>query len=169
MPWADVLFFTDSGWFESHRAIVENWPGLVVSFSRAAKRECPDKIKRVQGETRNKFLRYGAPSIRQGRNSGQSAISLAIAFGAKTIVLLGFDMQVVGDRTHEHDDYNRPTHPVVFSDEFLPAFKDWNQQALDFGVTILNATVGSALKEFPFIKLHEFLEMRKAPEGAFPV
>jgi hypothetical protein len=45
-----VLFFTDSGWYEPRRELVANWAGLVISMSRTAKRELPDKVKRVQGE-----------------------------------------------------------------------------------------------------------------------
>lgn len=166
MPWADVLFFTDSGWYDSHRSLVDNWPGLVVSFSRAAKRENPDKIHRVIGETRNRFRNLGATSIRQGRSSGQSAIALAVALGAATVVLLGFDMKPdEAGRTHEHDDYDRPTHPTIFANEFLPAFQGWNQQALDAGVRILNATVGSAITEFPLVNLKEFLAQGEIDYG----
>lgn len=49
-PWASVLFFTDSGWYEPRRQLVANWDGLVISMLRTAKREMPDKVKRVQGE-----------------------------------------------------------------------------------------------------------------------
>lgn len=174
-PWADVLYFTDSGWFEHidngrnlalfedgtpRRKVVEEWPGLVVSMSRRAKLALPDKVKRVKGEMRPDFPRLGAAVIRQGRSSGQTAISLGIAMGAAEEVLLGFDMRVVDGREHHHDDYSgRPRDLTVYDAAFVPAFggnpnmPGWNRAALSAGCTVLNATPGSALTEFPMVDL----------------
>lgn len=174
-PWADVLYFTDSGWFEHidsgrnlavfedgtpRRKVVEEWPGLVVSMSRRAKLALPNKVKRVKGEMRPDFPRIGSPVVRQGRSSGQTAIAVAIAMGAAEVVLLGFDMRLVGGREHHHDDYRgKPRDLGVYAGAFVPAFggnpnmPGWNRAALDAGVTILNATPGSALTEFPMVDL----------------
>ena len=115
-PWADVLFFTDSGWFEHgrdpalcglhgddrwpRRDFVEAFPGLVVSMSRSAKRVLPDKVKRIKGRgqpTDNppRFPAPGSPEIHGGRTSGHTAISLAIGMGATRIVMLGYDMRLI--------------------------------------------------------------------------
>lgn len=114
-PWADAMFFTDSGWFESgrdpamggrhgddrwpRREFVENFPGLVITMSRAAKRVLPGKVKRIKGRgqpTDNppRFPAPGSPEIHGGRTSGHTAVSLAIAMGAAQIVLLGYDMKL---------------------------------------------------------------------------
>lgn len=115
-PWADVLFFTDSGWFETgrnpdlcgwagedrwpRRDFVEAFPGLVVSMSRAAKRVLPEKVKRIKGSgqpTDNppRFPAPGSATIHGGRTSGHTAVSLAIGMGAVRIVLLGYDMRLL--------------------------------------------------------------------------
>ncbi|MFN4283512.1 MAG: hypothetical protein ACK4NA_12820 [Alphaproteobacteria bacterium] len=143
------LFFTDNNWFEDHEAIVRAWRGPVVTLSRKAKRELPDLVKRVEGEHRPDFTR-GGRTLRQGRSSGQTAISLAIAMGARRLVLLGYDMRPVGGRTHHHDDYKTGGDPEIYAREFLPAFAGWNAAAHAAGVRVLNATPGSALTEFPF-------------------
>lgn len=160
-PWADVLYFTDSGWYEPRRQLVADWPGLVISMSRTAKRELPDKVRRVKGEGDPAFPPSfpppGAPFIQQGRSSGHTAISLAIALGATTEVLLGFDMRVVGGREHHHSEYAGPRDLEQYARDFLPAFNGWNAAALKAGVTILNATPGSALTEFPMVALDEVL------------
>ena len=114
--WADVLFFTDSGWFETgrdpqlcglhgddrwpRRDFVEAFPGLVVSMSRSAKRVLPDKVKRIKGRgqpTDNppRFPAPGSREIHGGRTSGHTAISLAIAMGAARVVMLGYDMRLI--------------------------------------------------------------------------
>jgi hypothetical protein len=102
-PWASVLYFTDSSWYEQRREIVANWTGMVVCMSRTAKAELPDKVKRIRGVGEpscalDEFPAAGSDVVRQGRSSGHTAVSLAVAMGAKTIVLLGYDMRVVEGR-----------------------------------------------------------------------
>lgn len=160
-PWADVLFFTDSGWYEPRRDLVKNWRGRVVTMSRAAKRELPNKVLRVQGQGDPafppKFPRHGAPVIQQGRTSGHTAISLAIACGAWGVVMVAYDMRVVDGREHHHNEYTGPRDLEQYARELVPAFAGWKQAARDIGVTIVNATPGSAVTEFPFVELDEVL------------
>jgi hypothetical protein len=162
-PWADVLYFTDSSWYEARRELVAAWPGLVVSMSRIAKRELPDKVRRIEGigdpsaMIPGQFPRPGAPVVRQGRTSGHTAVSLALALGAARIVLVGYDMRVVDGREHHHQEYSGPRDLDQYARDFVPAFKGWHADARELGVEILNATPGSALTEFPFIPLDEAL------------
>lgn len=156
-PWAQVLFFIDTGWYQTHKTIIKEWPGIVVTMSRTAKKELPLRCHRVNGQLTNHFPKPGSDKIRSGRNSGQIGFSLAVAFGAAKVVGLGFDMRPVNGKSHFHNDYPRQTHAATFTNEFLPAFAGWNQQALDIGVQIFNATPHSALTEFPFVNLDEFL------------
>ncbi len=162
-PWADVLFFTDSGWYEPRRDLVAGFAGLVISMSRTAKRELPDKVRRVQGigdptmAPGGGFPLAGAPCVRQGRSSGHTAVSLAIALGAARIVLVGYDMRVVDGREHHHAEYTGPRDLDQYAREFVPAFNGWHAAALAVGVEIVNATPDSAVTEFPFIGLDEVL------------
>jgi hypothetical protein len=159
-PWASVLFFTDSGWYEPRRELVANWPGLVVSMSRTAKRELPDKVKRVQGQGDPQALpgfSRGPHVVQQGRSSGHTAVSLAIALGASRVVLLGYDMRFVEGREHFHGEYKGPRDMDIYAREFVPGFAGWSEAARAVGVDIVNATEGSALKEFRFMSLDEVL------------
>ncbi|MBX3579913.1 MAG: hypothetical protein KF723_22145 [Rhizobiaceae bacterium] len=157
-PWAAVWYFTDSNIYVERQEMAADWAGLVVTMSRRAKREMPDKVRRVQGAWMPDFPSPGSSPIRQGRSSGHTAISLAVAMGAARVVLLGYDMRVVDGREHHHADYDgRTRDTMVYQNEFLPAFAGWNTAALDRGVTVLNATPGSALTEFPMVDLDEVL------------
>lgn len=160
-PWAEILYFTDNSWFEKHRAIVNAWQGLVITLSRHAKRDAPDKVRRIlgdriQGETPGEFPKLGSQAVRQGKSSGHTAVGLAFALGAKRIVLLGYDMRMVDGRTHHHDDYAMADHEI-YAREWIPEFDGWNEAALKHGVTIVNATPGSALKEFSAVDIEEEL------------
>lgn len=159
-PFASVLFFTDSSWYEQRRDLVANWPGLVISMSRTAKRELPDKVKRIQGQGDPQALpgfSRGPHVIQQGRSSGHTAVSLAIALGASRVVLLGYDMRFVEGREHCHGEYKGPRDVQIYEREFLPGFAGWNEAAAAVGVEVINATKGSALKEFRFMSLDEVL------------
>ncbi len=165
-----TLYFTDSGWYTHRRDLVANWPGLVVSMSRTAKREMPDKVKRVKGvgsppfpprqNGRPGFPALGSSEIQQGRNSGNTAVSLAIAMGACRVLLVGYDCKVVNGREHFHPnegDYAGPRDLGLYDDEYKRAFAGWREAAEASGVDILNATPGSAITEFEMVDLNEAL------------
>ncbi len=155
-PWAEILFFHDNAWFEPHREIVENWPGLVVTVSRQAKGALPDKVKRVEMIERPNFT-VGQSVLKAGRSSGHSAVSLAIALGASRVVLLGYDMRIVAlpdgtTRSHHHDDYST-TDAALYARDFLIHFTGWHAAAQAVGAEVVNATPGSALTEFPMVDI----------------
>lgn len=161
-PWGSVLFFTDSGWYEPRRDIVKNWPGEVMSMSRTAKRELPNKVKRIQGcgdpMFPPKFPVPGSmPFVQQGRSSGHTAVSLAIGLGASRVVLLGYDMRIIDGREHHHSEYTGPRDLNQYAREFVPAFNGWSAAAQKIGVTVQNATPDSAVTEFPFVSFDEVL------------
>lgn len=175
-PWADVLYFTDSGWFETHREIISNWAGLVVTMSRAAKRVLDDPEVNKSGKDRVlRIVTRGAPpyppllasrtpgfpppgtEIQQGRTSGHTAVALAIALGAKRVVLLGYDMRLVNGREHHHDDYRGPRDILLYEREYANSFAGWLEAACASGVDIVNCTPGSAIKDFRFADLDSIL------------
>lgn len=156
-----VLWFTDNVWWHNHKMLIMGWKGPVMTVSRAAKREAPALIRRLEvASPAPEFPMQGAPVIRWGRSSGHTAISLAVAMGAKEIVLLGYDMRLVAGASHHHNDYDRPAHFGVY-EEFIEHFAGWHDQAKDCGVDIWNATLGSALKEFPSINLETVMKHKR--------
>lgn len=233
-PWADVWFFTDNNIVFDREDkegrplsfvhpdgtvmtdVVENWPGMIATISRQAKRVFddpkirrgrPPRILRIKQEPWDEgFPPIGSGTIKHGRTSGHSAIALAVAMGAKRVILLGFDMRLVlrdenavypdpqpGSASekailrdpshprwnemyaryfeHHHSDYaiQQPKRDVeIYEREFIPSFGPytnslgrrvigWNECAQRIGVEILNATPGSALKEFRQVSLDEVL------------
>jgi hypothetical protein len=179
-PDARVLYFTDNGWYMANRALIESWPGLVVSMSRMAKRELDDpalgrprpRILRIKGhgappypprwQGKAGFPPVGHPEPQQGRNSGNTAVGLAIAMGAARVILLGYDCRVVNGREHHHSDYSGPRDLSLYDNEFLRAFDGWREAAIASGVEIVNSTPGSAITEFPFRDLDEVLACDRA-------
>lgn len=154
-PWADLLFFMDTHWFNENRAAVEAFPGVVVTGSRHAKAALPDKLKRVGFVNKAEF-EFGTHELKFCRTSGHAAVAVAIAMRATRIVLLGFDMRLANGRSHYHDAYGTQDMKL-FRDDFLIHFQGWNEAARRCGVRIINCTPDSALTEFPVATLDEVL------------
>lgn len=163
-PYCDAVFFSDHTWWNGSwepngsprkKALIKSGV-LLVTTSRAVKRDSPDHVKRVSAAS-GQPLKAGHSPIRLGRNSGQTGIALAAAFGAKQIVLLGFDMRRVAGESHHHKEYSTE-NDKLYSKDFIPAFQGWNNVAVKSGIKVLNATPGSALNEFPKIELREILK-----------
>lgn len=154
-PWSDCLFFHDGSFGLRHRALIAEWAGLVVTTSAYAKGVMPDLVLRVESQERREFRR-GAETVKRGRSSGHTAVSVAVAAGALRIILLGFDGKVTGGRSHFHQLY-KAEDPGIYAKEFVPAWDGWRDAAERAGVTILNATPGSAIWEFPMVAIDDVL------------
>lgn len=93
--------------------------------------------------------------IKLGGNSGFQAVGLALLFGAKRVILLGYDMQLTGGRTHWHGDHKKLGNPAA--DKMKRWHGNFALLAAQTSVPILNATRETALKCFPRVNLSEGL------------
>lgn len=162
VPWAELTFATDAQWWDVHAGIPdfrgERWsthnesPSLLDDKRDVNTRFDLDLVEAEPGEG----FRLDGRAIHYGDNSGFAAINLCLALGAKTVILVGFDMRTVDGTTHffgshppelrEHGNYER----------FIPHFERAAKliRPRD-GIEVLNATPGSALTCFPAIDLKE--------------
>lgn len=152
----DALIFTDTGWYENNRGLILGFPGLVFTFSRRAKADLGPRVMRVQNEHKAEFS-VGSGPMKDGRSSGHRAVSLAILGAGNPVGMLGYDMKAADDgRTHCHRRYTHITNGETLR-EFRDGFDGWAAAATRAGVTVVNATPGSALTEFPMVDLVEFV------------
>ena len=151
-PWADVLFFGDSRWWRENRKAVAEFGGLVVSVAPSA---FDDKIKRMQKRP-PPGLTDDRAALTMRRTSTLGALSLIKHFGPRTVVTLGLDGGDVGGRTHHHKPHPWPQRVDC-----------WDEQRKDLagaveplkasGITVLNASPGSAVPFWPVVTLEEAL------------
>lgn len=161
--WISVLYFCDSGFFR-------NYKDDILAFKNI-KATCVNHLPRQainSGELRNikrmkRDMRYGlspkADTICWNYNSGGAAIDFAAHAGVKRILLLGFDMTAVENKTHWHSGfptYKKPTVPGSFR-RFLRSFPSIAADAKRNRIEILNISPESKIKEFPKVKLEEVL------------
>lgn len=152
--WADVLYACDGDWWDKYIPDVllkfkgELWTQDVFSRSKYGI-NVVDACK-ADGLGKNK-IHYGA-------NSGYQAINLAYLFGAKKIILLGFDCKRgPNNESHHHGDHpgslNREMPIKTWQQNFPILAKDLN----DEGVEVLNSTRDTSLECFKRITLEDAL------------
>ncbi len=106
-------------------------------------------------------LSFDRSVIHQGGNSGYQALNLAVHFGVKRIILLGYDMQNGPEgQVHHH-----PAHPKGMNNPTPGNYARWLQcyetlgPDLDrAGVDVINCSLDTALTCFPRARLEEVLQ-----------
>lgn len=153
-PWADVVYMGDftclrhylprlkpqtSGeWVTQCKAGAERWKLTHV-------KPCSNKGMTLE-------------RIHMNGNSGAQAVNLAAAFGAKRILLLGFDMKAdKHGRDHWFGQHPKPLVQRQLYDDWLEKFVHIAKDAKALGVEIINCTPASALTVFPMQPITEVL------------
>lgn len=148
-PWADCLYACDAKWWRwNWKQGASQFTGLKYAMTSEARNFPGVQILKNAGD---KGLTRDPSELRTGKNSGYQAINLAVHFGAKRIVLLGYDMQ--GDHFFgSHPDKSKPPFAVC-----LRNFSTLVSPLRDLGVEIVNCTRRTALKCFPQQALEDVL------------
>jgi len=90
-PWAEVVYGCDAAWWRNCFGLPK-YNGLKVSATPVAATRHPD-IHIVHVDPPSDKLLLDKPGfIGSGGNSGFQALNLAVQWGAKRIILVGFDM-----------------------------------------------------------------------------
>lgn len=156
-PWADVLYACDKRWWDAKRPKdPSEFAGVMVSQDAAA---CAtyglEHVPSLPGPglCRDPWV------LHQGLNSGYQAINLAYHLGAARIILLGYDMQRTGGKSHWFGDHppglNVPSPFRDFIQRFGPLAKDLELE----GVQVFNCSTETALNCFPKTSLCEVLPL----------
>ena len=170
-PRADVFYHCDTQWWDAQIAMNPRSLDGMLSFHEAIYRGfwvCGNGLwyadhPQVHGLRFNgqSGLSDDPAALRHGSNSGFACINLAYLFGAKRIVLLGYDMHVEqGGRTHWHDQPRADGFAGIIKDSFLPCFDSLVEPLKAAGVEVLNATPGSALTCWSMVTLEEALNVK---------
>lgn len=156
-PWADVLYAADRMWWHNNKPAAEAFTGTKVTVMPISYDDyAPADGVHVVGNGGALGFDERQDYIRTGWNSGFQAVHLAAHFGAKRILLFGFDMHADNGQHYFGDHQWRPGYKSRY-ELFLRAFKDISSPLKARGVTVLNCTPGSALKCFPQVTLEQGL------------
>lgn len=169
MPWADAMYGCNPSWWRLHKHCEgfrgEKWSSHEVSrdlFNDKAEIAKLYGVQLVAGKSADGFS-LEPDVIHYGSNSGFQAINLALIWGAKYVVLVGFDMRFVGGKSHFFGDHPAALHQNTDGHyrNYIPHFETAAKR-LPSDIVIVNATPGSALTCFPTMDL----ECALAPDVA---
>lgn len=169
-PWADVLYACDFSWWHYNKG-VPDFKGLKVSQHARVPKNYPDikLVQTVRSHDRGGHIQTERGKIGWGPSSGFQAVNLAVQFGTKHIVLVGFDMRldlglhwhgphetsrIVGKKREQTGLHNPHMGQVARWRKIL----DEAKPSIDaLGVKVINASPVSALKSYPKMTLEEAL------------
>lgn len=151
-PWADVHYSSDIDWWRLHVSGPmngEKWTGDPLAAQEMGLKCCP--FRRKSG------LSTDPGVINWGGNSGFCALQLAFQFGAKRILLIGYDQKDPENKGHWHGE-----HPETVRRPFnFPLWhKHFERCARDFArnrVQVVNCSRDTALTCFPRAELRTVL------------
>lgn len=161
--WISVLYFCDGSFYRNYRKDILRFSNIKATCVNHLPRSGIDSgeinvIKRLKRDTRY-GLSTRADIICWNHNSGGAAINFATLAGVKRVLLLGFDMKWVDNKTHWHHGlpgYQKPQIPATYR-KFLRSFPAIAEDAKRNRVEILNVNTDSAIKQFPQVQLKDVL------------
>lgn len=165
-PWADVHYACDVRWWQTYARLpeVQTFGGKRVCL-KCPGMEPPDGVEPQEWRD---GAGLGTEIIHTGSNSGYQAINYAYLQGARTIVLLGYDMQLTDGKTHHHGDHpaglNNPNARTLAN--WVPKFRKLAQDLRDRGVRVINCTRATALRCFAQMPLERALDELDLPAGS---
>jgi hypothetical protein len=164
MPWADALYSLDPPWWNHHKPQFAGVKWSAHDEIHSHKLECAARhgLRLVRAAYDPGFS-TDRGLIHYGENSGFQAINLAIRFGARVIVLVGFNMQRIDGAAHffgEHPPGVRRGDPPY--ERFIKNFDTAERLLREVAdaPTIINATPATALTCFPQMSLADALAVQ---------
>lgn len=157
MPNSDVHYATDWRWWDKYKGLPD-YKGLKL---------CQDQnfdgtewnIKKVTvSRAHDALLVSNFGTIGWGGNSGFGALNLAVQFGAKKIILIGYDMTLRGG-VHWHGPHvglNNPNDGNVA--RWRNALDNVKVTLDGLGIEVINCSLVSSLQNYPKMSLEEALE-----------
>lgn len=163
--WIDLCWFGDSRWLEWHstyRKFVDGWREFAgIRASCVARVRDHKDIKYVElSHDKPMGIETNPSKVSWNKTSGSSAINIAYHLGAKRIVLLGFDMQIVDTKQNWHNDHVTQGDRVNPYPRFMKAWKPLTDDLKKLGVELINCCMDSAIPE-EFVKRVEYLDVLK--------
>lgn len=162
-PWADIVYGCDGPWWRGVQGLMK-FQGLKLAFEPTV---CGSEygIKKVEiDKFRDRFLFDKVGKVGSGGNSGFQALNLVAQFGAKRIILLGFDMQGDdGAHWYGRNNWAMCNNPMQINyQRWQRSFESAAFELSKRGIEVINASRNTALKCFRVQPIETALQIEKA-------
>jgi hypothetical protein len=172
-PWADAVYGCDAPWWIYRKGLPE-FKGLKLAYHKDALERFPD-LHRVEipdiYTAKLKFEKTGSVGAGGeghpgggGGHSGFQAINLALQFGAKRVLLVGFDLNETeqvngGFHYYGRNNWTRANNPTAEKlSRWAKTIDGLRGQIAGLGVEILNASQSSRIKAFRKVTIEQALQ-----------
>lgn len=162
-PNAITCHFADKTWWGWHSDVIRSiYQGPLITSRHLNNDKWAKTTSLVHCFTKPRFGKDGITeeiTALSGSNSGHQAINLAIKYGYKTIVLIGFDMDSSSPATHWHDEHRRPTNVDNYKNTMLPGMEQISKYIKEkrTDIKIVNLNPKSMITCFPFGNLSDYV------------
>lgn len=158
-PWAEYLYACDHHWWEAHRGVVE-FKGQRVAYDQRTVEKWRGlgflKVEIKKAYQNLLFEEVG--HVGWGGNSGFHALNLALQFGAKKVLLVGFDMRVDRGKHFFGPHAYTKDRPSESNCRKWAEILDREAKVIaERGAEVINCSAVSALKAFPKMSFEEAL------------
>ena len=164
VPEADVLFFCDKTFWVWHalKKEFQDFKGQKITMSN----EIGDPDIGVMRLSFTEGLSFYQDALCTGGNSGYMQINLALLYGCKRVLLLGYEMQPKIIRhdngeelkiTHWFGSHPQATDPAFYQ-SVVPHFSSMVPILEKHGLEVINCSQPSAIECFPKMSIYEALQ-----------
>lgn len=167
VPFADVVYGCDGPWWRSVRGLPE-FKGLKLAYDTSV---CDEfGLQRVTiPDVKSDELLFGTTgTVGAAGNSGFQALNLALQFGAKRILLVGFDMHGrSGEHWYGRNNWNAANNPTPDNyRRWVRCFENAAPKISDMGAEVINAAAFSDLKRFKKMTIEQALNHWRLNDAA---
>lgn len=156
-PWADILFACDVAWW-NHAHGCPDFEGMKITIDRNASRKYEDIHLVECRKADDRIVLKPLGTVGWGGNSGFHCLNLAVQFGARKIILIGYDM-TVANGLHWHG-----AHPSNMNNPKQGNVDRW-RRAVDaaakviepMGIRVINCSPVSRLENYPKMSFEDAL------------
>lgn len=145
-PWADVLYAADAKWWRCYHERALKFAGRKVTIRDTLPWR---EVYSLKQSSEHPTFDPRPTHLVSGGNSGYQAVHLAVHFGAKRILLLGFDMKDGRNRRRHWFG----SHPAKLDSRgnftgWMRAFDKFAGVLKHMGIEVINCTPDTALRAF---------------------
>jgi len=150
-PAADVLYGCDAKWWRAHKGAESFW-GHKFSLENSGYSD----VYQLH-DSGNSGIDFLWPNIKTGKNGGYQALNLAVHFGCRKIILIGYDMQHTNGKKHWHPDHPKKLNNAQCVAIWPQYFKEAALILKEKGIEVINCTIETALKCFKQADIRDVL------------
>lgn len=154
-PWADVHYSSDHDWWAVHLPEMKNI--CRGEFWTGHKEHIDDRINHCPYHKPIKGISNKPGIISWGGNSGFCAVGLAHQFGAKKIILLGYDMNDNKGLAHWHGTHEDPLRKDFNFPKWIYHFTQAYHDFKRLGVQVINCSRETSLPLYKRCDLKDVL------------